>query len=129
MKKITLVVVLLTLVVFVSGVMAQGKPAPAPAKAAATPAPAPAPLDKLEKFYGDIKSVDAEAKTIVVARGKESKTFVADEKTKITRGKDTLSLGNLKPGLYVSIESKKEMDKLIAVTIKAGKAKGAPKEK
>jgi len=115
------------LVVFVSGVMAQGKPAPAPAKEAATLASAPAPPAKLEKFYGDIKSVDTAAKTAVVARGKESKTFVVNEKTKITRGKDTLSLGDLKQGLNVSIEFKKEMDKLIAVTIKAGKPKGAPK--
>jgi Cu/Ag efflux protein CusF len=127
MKKTTLLVVLFTFVVFVSGIMAQGKPAPAPAKAAATPAPALAPPVKLEKFYGDIKSVDAAAKTIVIVRGKESKTFVVDEKTTITRGKDTLSLGDLKQGLNVSIEFKKEMDKLIAVTIKAGKPKGAPK--
>ncbi len=115
------------MVVFVSGVMAQGKPAPAPAKAAATSAPAPAPPAKLEKFFGDIKSVDAAAKTIVVAKGKESNTFVVDEKTEITRGKDTLSLGDLKQGLNVSVEFKKEMDKLIAVTIKAGKPKSAPK--
>jgi len=126
MKKAILLVVLLTLVAFVSGAIAA-----APPKAAGTtPAPA-APAStkpvKLEKFYGDIKSVDAAAKTIVVARGKESKTFVVDEKTTITRGKDTLSLGDLKQGLNVSIEFKKEMDKLIAVTIKAGKPKGAPK--
>jgi Cu/Ag efflux protein CusF len=126
MKKAILLVVLLTLVAFVSGAIAA-----APPKAAGTtPAPA-APAStkpvKLEKFTGDIKSVDAAAKTIVVARGKESKTFVVDEKTTITRGKDTLSLGDLKQGLNVSIEFKKEMDKLIAVTIKAGKPKGAPK--
>jgi len=127
MKKIIILLFLLTSVVFVSGVMAQGKPAPAPEKAAATPAPALAPLAKLEKFYGDIKSVDAAVKTILVDRGKESKTFVVDEKTKITRGKDTLSLDDLKQGLNVSIEFKKEMDKLIAVTIKVGKPKGAPK--
>jgi Cu/Ag efflux protein CusF len=126
MKKAILLVVLLTLVAFVSGAIAA-----APPKAAGTtPAPA-APAStkpvKLEKFTGDIKSVDAAAKTIVVARGKESKTFVVDEKTTITRGKDTLSLGDLKQGLNVSIEFKKEMDKLIAVTIKAGKPKSAPK--
>jgi len=126
MKKAILLLALLTLVAFVSGAIAA-----APPKAAGTtPAPA-APAStkpvKLEKFYGDIKSVDAAAKTIVVARGKESKTFVVDEKTTITRGKDTLSLGDLKQGLNVSIEFKKEMDKLIAVTIKAGKPKGAPK--
>jgi len=96
--------------------------------------PSPEDLDhdylwRCMKFYGDIKSVDEAAKTIVVARGKESKTFAVDEKTKITRGKDTLSLGDLKQGLSVSIEFKKETDKLIAVTIKAAKPKGAPEEK
>jgi len=126
MKKAILLVVLLTLVAFVSGAIAA-----APPKAAGTtPAPAASASTKpvkLEKFHGDIKSVDAAAKTIVVARGKESKTFVVGEKTTITRGKDTLSLGDLKQGLNVSIEFKKEIDKLIAVTIKAGKPKGAPK--
>ena len=56
MKKITLLVVLLAFVVFVSGIMTQGKPAPAPANAATTPAPELVPPAKLEKFYGDIRS-------------------------------------------------------------------------
>ena len=38
MKKLILLVALLTLVLFVSGVMAQQKPAPAPVKPAAAPA-------------------------------------------------------------------------------------------
>ena len=126
MKKTILLVVLLTLVAFVSGAIAT-----APPKAATTPAPAapastkPAPPAKLEKFSGDIKGVDAAAKSIVVAKGKEEKSFVVDDKTKITKGKDTLSFADLKAGMNVVIEYKKDGDKLIAGTIKVS----APKAK
>jgi hypothetical protein len=124
MKKTILLVVLLTLVAFVSGAMAQGKPAttPAPAAPASTK---PAPPAKLEKFSGDMKGVDAVAKSIVVAKGKEEKSFVVDDKTKITKGKDTLSFADLKAGMNVVIEYKKDGDKLIAGTIKVS----APKAK
>jgi outer membrane lipoprotein-sorting protein len=57
MKKMILLVVMLTLVAFVSGVMAQQKPAPE--KTAAAPA-------KLEKFSGAIEKVDEMAKAIDV---------------------------------------------------------------
>jgi Cu/Ag efflux protein CusF len=124
MKKAILLVALLTLVAFVSGVMAQGKTAPA--KPAAAPA---APAPKLEKFTGDIKSVDAMAKSIVVAKGKEEKTFATTADTKITKGKDALKFEDLKAGLNVTIEYKKEMDKMIAATIKVAAPKAAPKAK
>jgi Cu/Ag efflux protein CusF len=116
MKKMILLVVMLTLVAFVSGVMAQQKPAPAAAPA------------KTEKFSGAIKNVDAMAKSIVVAKGKESKTFVADEKTKITKGKEALKFEDLKAGMNVSVGYNKEMDKNVAVTIKASAPKAAPKK-
>ena len=76
----------ITFVAFVSGVMAQGKPATAPAPASTKPAP-PA---KLEKFSGEIKSVDAMAKSIVVAKGKVEKAFVVTADTKITKGRTLL---------------------------------------
>jgi Cu/Ag efflux protein CusF len=128
MKKMILLVVLLTLVAFVSGAMAQ--PKPAPAKPAATPAPAPAASEKpkLEKFSGDIKNVDAVAKSIVVAKGKVEKTFAVDDKTKITRGKDTLAFADLKKDMNVSIEFNKAGDKLIAVAIKVAAPKAPPKK-
>jgi len=122
MKKSILLVVLLTLVAFVSGAIAA-----APPKAAGT-APAPAAPAKAEKFAGDIKSVDAMGKSIVVAKGKEEKTFVIDDKTKITKGKETLKLEDLKAGMNVSIEYKKDGDKNIAATIKASAPKAAPKK-
>jgi Cu/Ag efflux protein CusF len=123
MKKAILLVALLTLVAFVSGVMAQGKTAPA--KPAAAPAPAPAA--KLEKFTGDIKSVDAVANSIVVAKGKVEKTFATTADTKITKGKDALKFEDLKAGMNVVLEYKKEGDKNIAVTIKVSAPKAAPK--
>ena len=138
MKKLILLVALITLVAFASGVMAQQKPAPAkpavtpapaPAKSAATPAPAPT---KVEKFSGMIDKVDEMAKTIVV-KGKVKKeektlTFATDGSTKIQRaGKDIL-LADLKKDMTVSVEYKKEGEKMIATMIKAAAPKAAPKK-
>jgi hypothetical protein len=123
MKKTILLAVLLTLVAFVSGAIAADAPkkaTPAPATAAsATPAPV-----KLDKLSGAIKSVDAVAKSIVVVKGKTEKTFVVTADTKITKGKDALKFEDLKAGMNVVVEYKKEMDKNIAVTIKVSMPKG-----
>jgi len=128
MKKTILLVAVFTLAAFVSGVMAQGKPVttPAPAGPASTK---PAPPAQLEKFSGKIKSMDAMAKSIVVAKEKTEKTFVIDESTKITKGKDAAALADLKAGLNVVIEAKKEGDKLIAATIKVSAPEAAPVKK
>ena len=128
MKKSILLVVLLTLVAFVSGAIAAAPPkaagtAPAPA------APASTKPAKAEKFIGDIKSVDAMAKSIVVAKEKEEKTFVATADTKIMKGKEALKFEDLKAGMNVSIGYKKDGDKNVAVTIKASAPKAAPKKK
>jgi hypothetical protein len=126
MKKTILLVVLLTLVAFISGAIAA-----APPKAATTPAPA-APVStkpvKLDKFSGEIKSVDAMAKSIVVAKAKVEKSFVVTADTKITKGKEALKFEDLKAGMNVGIEYKKEMDKMIAVMIKVSTPKAAPKK-
>jgi hypothetical protein len=127
MKKAILLLALLTLVAFVSGAIAA-----APPKAAGTtPAPAaPATTKvKLEKFTGDVKSVDAMVKSIVVAKGKEEKTLGVTADTKITKGKEALKFEDLKAGMNVVTEYKKEMDKMIAVTIKVSAPKAAPKAK
>jgi hypothetical protein len=89
-------------------------------KAATTPAPAitkPAPISNLKKFDGVIKNVDAMAKSIVVAKEKEKKTFAVHEDAKITKGKETLAFADLKEGMNVGIEYKMETGKLIALTI------------
>ncbi|MGZ6237001.1 MAG: hypothetical protein ACXWMJ_06745 [Syntrophales bacterium] len=124
MKKIILLVALITFVAFVSGVMAQGKPATTAPAAPASTKPA-----KMEKFSGEVKNVDAMAKSIVVAKGKTEKTFVVDDQTKITKGKATLKLDDLKAGTNVVVESKKEADNDVAVTIKASAPKASPKKK
>jgi hypothetical protein len=129
MKKLILLVAILTLVAFVPGTMAQQKPAPAPEKAAA-PAPAPK-AEKSMKFSGMIDKVDDMGKAIDI-KGKVKKeektmTFVTDDKTKITKGKDTLSFADLKKGMSVSVDYKKDGDKMIALAIKAAAPKAAPK--
>ena len=128
MKKSILLVVLLTLVAFVSGAIAAAPPkaagtAPAPA------APASTKPAKMEKFSGEVKNVDAMAKSVVVAKGKEEKTFVVTADTKIMKGKEALKFEDLKAGMTVAIDYKMEMDKMVAGTIKASAPKAAPKKK
>jgi len=132
MKKLILFVAMLTLVAFVSGVMAQQKPAPAPAKPATTPAPAPAPAAKIEKFSGAIEKVDDMAKAVVV-KGKVKKeektmTFSVDDKTKITKAGKSMALADMKKDMHVSVEYKKDGDKMIAASIKVSAPKAAPKK-
>ena len=125
MKKTILLVVMLSLVAFVSGAIAAAPPKAATTAPAAPATTAPA---KLEKFNGDVKNVDAMAKSIVVAKGKVENTFVVTADTKITKGKEALKFEDLKAGLHVGIEYKKDMDKMIAVTIKVSTPKAAPKK-
>lgn len=130
MKKIILFVAILTLAVFVTGVMAQPKPAEKPA-----PAPVEKPKmekPKMEKFSGMIDKVDDMAKTVDV-KGKVKKeektmTFATDADTKVTRGKETLSVSDLKKGMNASVEYKKEGDKMTATAIKLAAPKAAPKK-
>jgi len=130
MKKSIVLVVALTLVAFVSGSIAEAPPkAAGTAPAAAPAAPASTKPAKAEKFAGEIKSVDAMAKGIVVAKGKEEKTFAIDDKTKIMKGKEALKFEDLKAGSAVSIEYKKDGDKNIAAAIKVSAPKAAPKKK
>jgi hypothetical protein len=85
-------------------------------KKATTPAPA-APAStkpvKLEKFTGDMKSVDAMAKSMVVAKTKEEKTFVVAGDTKNTKGKETLKFEDLKAGMNAVVENKKDGEKRV----------------
>ena len=122
MKKVLLLVTLLVLVAFVSGVMAIRKPAPEPApEASASTAPGKPVMGKTGKFSGVIEKVDGGGKTLVVKGNmmKEEKTltFIVDDRTKITQGKTSMTIGDLKKDMQVSIEYKKEMNKMIAVAI------------
>ncbi|MGZ3514796.1 MAG: hypothetical protein ACXU93_12680 [Thermodesulfobacteriota bacterium] len=103
MKKSIVLAVLLTSAAFVSGAIAAAPP--------------------WDKFTGGIKSVDATAMSLVVAKGTESKIFWVEEATKITKSKTDLTFADLKAGMSVVVEYKKAGDKLIAVTIKVSTPK------
>jgi hypothetical protein len=126
MKKLILLVAFITMVAFVSGAMAQPKQAPAP-----TPAPAPAAEKpaKMEKSSGTIQMVDEAAKMVDVKKGKKTVSYVIDDQTKITKAKKEISLEDLKKGMHVSIQYKKEGDRMIATTIKASSHKASKKTK
>jgi hypothetical protein len=131
MKKLILLVALVTFVAFASGVMAQQKPAPAKPATTAAPAPAPAPA-KLEKFSGVINKVDEMAKALVV-KGKVKKeektlTFTTDGNTRIQKAGKDMSFTDLKKDMTVSVEYKKEGEKMTATMIKVAAPKAAPKK-
>ncbi len=130
MKKLILLVALLTLVVFVSGVMAQQKPAPAKPAGTAAPAPAaPAPEKpmKMEKFSGTVEKVDEAAKVVEVKMKKKTMSFAIDDQTKISKAKKEMSFADVKKGMHVSVEYKKEGDKMMATAIKMSAPKATKK--
>ncbi len=81
----------------------------------------------VEKFFGTFEKIDESGKRIDI-KGKVKKeekilTFGIDERTKIFRAKKELSAGQLKKGMEVLIEYKKEGDQFIAVAIKVSAPK------
>ncbi len=94
---------------FVSGVMAQQKPA-------ATPAPASKPYI-WGMFSGTVEKIDSAKKEVVVKQGKEEMTFSLSDKAKVTESKKELSFNDLKKGENVSIEYTKEGSNLTAESI------------
>lgn len=130
MKKLVAILSIFVIVAFASMVIAQEKPAPAPAPAA----PAKEEKPKIEKLSGVIDKIDDAAKTFDIKKkvGKEEKifTFAVTSDTKITKGKETLTFADLKQKMNVSVEYKKDGDKLVALSVKVAvpKAKAAPKK-
>ncbi len=108
MKKtiLTSILALAISAAFVSGVMAQQKPAPAQT--------APVEATKMEKFSGVIAKVDEATKDVLVQFHKEKMTFSLGDHTKIMEGKKQLPLTDLKKGMWASVEYKKEGEKLMA---------------
>ena len=132
MKKLILLVTLLTLAVFVSGVMAQQNPAPAKPAGTAAPAPAAPAAEKpakVEKFSGTVEKVDDATKMVEVKMKKKTMNFATDDQTKITKAGKGMSFADVKKGMHVTVEYKKEGDKMIATAIKASAPKAAKKEK
>ena len=108
MKKtiLTSILALAISVAFVSGVMAQQKPAPAQT--------APVEATKLEKFSGVIEKVDEATKDVLVQFHKEKMTFSSGDHTKIMEGKKELPFTDLKKGMWASVEYRKEGNTLMA---------------
>lgn len=129
MKKTMLIIALVTLVAFVGVAMAQPKPGPAPAPT--TPAPEKPKMEKvakMEKYSGVVDKVDEMAKTIVVKGKKDEKTFMIDAMTKITKAGKDMPLVDLKKDMHVSVEYKKDGDKMTAGSIRVAAPKAAPKK-
>jgi hypothetical protein len=86
----------------------------------------------VEKFSGMIDKVDEMAKAIVV-KGKVKKeekalTFATDGNTKIQKAGKDMPFADLKKDMTVSVEYKKEGEKMIATMIKVAAPKAAPKK-
>jgi hypothetical protein len=141
MKKMVILVGMLTLVAFVAVATAQPKPAPATPATTVAPAPAVAPAPekakaekpkaaaKMEKFSGTVDKVDEMAKTIAIKGKKDTMTFTVGDKTKITKGGKDTPLAELKKDMGVSVEYMKEGDKMMAGSIRVAAPKAAPKAK
>ncbi len=127
MKKFSIGLAVLLVLVFFSGSMAQ--PKPAPAKPSATMAPA-APAEKLQKTRGILEKVDEAAKTIEVKgrRMKAPMTFAVNEKTKIMVGQKEVPLAELKKGVHVTVEYRREEGRMIAVKVEEAVPKSAAKK-
>jgi Cu/Ag efflux protein CusF len=121
MKKTILasILALAISVAFVSGVMAESKPAPQATTAQGT---------KLEKFSGVVEKVDQATKDVLVEFHKEKLTFSLDDHTKIMEGKKEMPFTDLKKGMWASVEYKKEGNKLLVESMHVSMSK-MPREK
>ena len=116
-------------VAFVSRGMAQQKPAPAqPAAAQTAPAKTAPAKGAWEKFNGMVEKVDEAKKEVLVQGEKEKMTFAVGEQTKISEVSTKLPLSDLKKGMSVRVEYKKEGNKLLAEWIDVVKKMEAKKE-
>ena len=116
MKK-TLLASILALVIsvaFVSGVMAESKPAPQATTAQET---------RLEKFSGVVEKVDQANKDVLVEFHKEKMTFSFDDHTKVMEGKKEMPFSDLKKGVWASVQYKKEGNKLLAESMHVSMSK------
>ena len=125
--------ILFIVVVFaVIAVARQQKQAQAPTSASAPTLPVKEEKPKIEKFLGAIENVNEMTGTIDV-KGKVKKeekrvTFLTDGNIRITRAGNEMSLAELKRGMAVSVEYRKDGDKLVAVAVKVSAPKAGPKK-
>jgi hypothetical protein len=133
-RTLTVVIALLAMVAFVSGVMAQApapkteKPAVAPAPAAPAPAPAPAAEKKMEKkppkamsFKGTVAAY--EAGKMIKVKGAKDKEMAFDVAA------DAKIKGEVKEGAKVTVAYKKDGDKMVATAITVAEKKPKAEKK
>jgi Cu/Ag efflux protein CusF len=120
MKKRLLmgIVALAASLAFVSAGIAQQKPAPT----------APAQKPMWEKARGVIEKVDEAKKEVLVQGEKEKMSFSVGEQTKISQDSTKLTLSDLKKGMPVTVEFKKEGNMMLATWIDVAKKAEAKKE-
>jgi hypothetical protein len=114
----------------VIAVARQQKEAQAPTSASAPTLPVKEEKPRIEKFLGVIENVNEMTGTIDV-KGKVKKeerrvTFPTDDNIRITRAGMEMSLTELKKGMAVSVEYKKDGDKIVAVAVKVSAPKTGP---
>ncbi len=116
MKKtlLTSILALAISVAFVSGVVAESKPAPQTTNAQET---------KLEKFSGVVEKVDQANKDVLVEFHKEKMTFSLDDHAKILEGKKEMPFSDLKKGMWAFVQYKKEGDQLLAESMHVSMSK------
>ena len=125
--------ILFIVVVFaVIAVARQQKQTESPTSASAPVLPVKEEKPKIEKFLGTIENVNEMTGTIDV-KGKVKKeekrvTFLTDGNIRITRAGNEMSLAELKRGMAVSVEYKKDGDKVVAVAVKVSAPKAGPKK-
>jgi hypothetical protein len=109
------VVALAVSLAFVSGGMAQQKPAPVePTPAQAAPAKTAPATQGWEKVKGMIEKVDEANKEVMVQAQKEKMSFLVNEHTKITQDSTKLPFSSLKKRMAATVEYKKEGNKMVA---------------
>ena len=114
MMRIFAGVALLVLFGFVLGANAIPRPEPEASQGQTT-------IGKRYVLSGLVEKVDLNSNLVVVTgaimQEKKTLTFDVNDKTRISRGKMILHIGDLERTLRVKVEYKKEMDRLTALTI------------
>ncbi|MEW6419249.1 MAG: DUF5666 domain-containing protein [Nitrospirota bacterium] len=98
----------------------------APAKAEETKA---AEKPKVKMVTGEVKAVDAKAKTLTVKGKKADVTVTCDDKTKIMMGKEKKTLADVMTGDKVTVKYTEAEGKNVAKSISIKAAETAPAEK
>ncbi len=119
----------------VVGALAQQTQAPAGSPSQAPMGSSQQPMkstshEKLQKFMGTVERVDEAKKEIMVKKdGGKEMTFTWGDQTKFMEGKKDVSFSDLKEGMKVTVQYRREGDKFFAEKVNARMAKTASAKK